>query len=148
MNWVPGLGEAALESQFLSTRQKHPGKTVYNLSPCELPSRLWEALCRVEGVAEDTRWNQLPRPQAAGLVRRLIHTELPVSGKSLHKDEFVTCGGVRLKDVDLRTMESRVAAGLHFAGEVLDVDGITGGFNFQAAWTTGWIAGRAIADGL
>jgi hypothetical protein len=79
------------------------------------------------------------------LIQNLLRTELQVTGKSLHKDEFVTCGGVRLQDVDLRSMESRITPALYFAGEVLDIDGITGGFNFQAAWTTGWIAGRAIA---
>ena len=72
--------------------------------------------------------------------------ELPVTGKSLNKEEFVTCGGVRLSEVDFKTMESRISPGLYFAGEVLDIDGITGGFNFQSAWTTGWIAGRAMAD--
>jgi predicted flavoprotein YhiN len=82
------------------------------------------------------------------LIEQLIRTELPVTGKSLNKDEFVTCGGVPLSEVNFKTMESRVCPGLHFAGELLDVDGITGGFNFQAAWTTGWIAGGAMATGL
>ena len=71
-------------------------------------------------------------------------TSFEVSGKSLNKDEFVTCGGVRLSEVDFKTMESKVCPGLFFAGELLDIDGITGGFNFQAAWATGWIAGRSI----
>ena len=79
------------------------------------------------------------------LVKQLTATELPVRGKSLNKDEFVTCGGVKLSEVNFKTMESRICPGLYFAGELLDVDGITGGFNFQAAWTTGWLAGRAIA---
>ena len=76
----------------------------------------------------------------------LLGMEFEVVGKSLNKEEFVTCGGVRLKDVDFRTMESRVCAGLYFAGEVLDIDGITGGFNFQAAWTTAWIAANAMTS--
>jgi predicted flavoprotein YhiN len=79
------------------------------------------------------------------LVGWLTAAELPVSGKSPNKEEFVTCGGVRLREVDFRTMESRVRPGLHLAGEVLDIDGVTGGFNFQAAWTTGWLAGKATA---
>ena len=79
------------------------------------------------------------------LIQQLLRTEFQVTGKSLNKDEFVTCGGVRLGEVDFKTMESRVCPGLFLAGELLDVDVITGGFNFQAAWTTGWIAGRAIA---
>lgn len=78
-------------------------------------------------------------------MKQVLRTELPVSGKSLNKDEFVTCGGVSLSEVDFKTMESKVCPGLHFAGELLDIDGITGGFNFQAWWTTGFIAGKAMA---
>jgi predicted flavoprotein YhiN len=78
----------------------------------------------------------------------LLRTELPVTGKSPNKDEFVTCGGVRLREVSFKTMESRIHPGLFFAGELLDIDGLTGGFNLQAAWTTGWIAGQAIAMAL
>ena len=77
--------------------------------------------------------------------RQLARGEFAVAGKSLFKEEFVTCGGVRLREVDFRTMESRLCPGLHFAGEVLDIDGLTGGFNFQSAWTTGWLAGQAMA---
>ena len=80
------------------------------------------------------------------MIEGLHRSEFPVTGKSLNKDEFVTCGGVPLKEIDFKTMESRVCPGLYFAGEVLDIDGITGGFNFQAAWTTGWIAGNAMAN--
>ena len=79
------------------------------------------------------------------LIQQLLRTELPVSGKSLNKEEFVTCGGVRLAEVDFKTMESRICPGLFFAGEVLDIDGITGGYNLQAAWSTGWLAGCALA---
>jgi predicted flavoprotein YhiN len=78
----------------------------------------------------------------------LTATELPVRGKSMNKEEFVTCGGIPLPEVDFKTMGSRITPGLHFAGEALDIDGITGGFNFQAAWTTGWIAGHAMAQGV
>lgn len=145
-NWLPDANQSAVQNEFLRLRGSHPGKTVCNIAPEGIPARLWEALCRESGVAEALRWNQLPRTAAEELMRRVLRTELRVSGKSLHKDEFVTCGGVRLQEVDLRTMESRIAPGLHFAGEVLDIDGITGGFNFQAAWTTGWIAGRAIGS--
>jgi predicted flavoprotein YhiN len=79
------------------------------------------------------------------LLQQLIRTELQVTGKSMNKEEFVTCGGVRLSEVNFRTMQSRICPGLFFAGELLDIDGITGGFNFQAAWTTGWLAGNAMA---
>jgi predicted flavoprotein YhiN len=88
----------------------------------------------------------LSRAAGHALTQQLIRTELPVTGRSLNKDEFVTCGGVRLNEVNFKTMESRVCPGLYFAGELLDIDGLTGGFNFQAAWTTGWMAGRAMAE--
>ena len=110
-----------------------------------LPARLWEQLVQAAGIPRDTRWAALSRAGQHRLVQQLIRTELPVAGKSLIKDEFVTCGGVRLGEVNLKTMESRICPGLYFAGELLDVDGLTGGFNFQAAWTTGWIAGKAMA---
>ena len=97
------------------------------------------------GIAPATRWSELSRASARALAAQLNDTELAVSGKSLNKEEFVTCGGVGLREVDFRTMESRFHPGLYFAGEVLDIDALTGGFNFQAAWTTGWIAGLAMA---
>ncbi|HSH14873.1 MAG TPA: NAD(P)/FAD-dependent oxidoreductase, partial [Verrucomicrobiae bacterium] len=93
----------------------------------------------------DLRWSALPKASQQRLVQQLLHSEFQVTGKSLNKDEFVTCGGVRLGEVNFKTMESRRCPGLYFAGELLDIDGITGGFNFQAAWTTGWIAGIAMA---
>ncbi len=90
-------------------------------------------------------WTSVSNNSLQLLATQVASAEFAVEGKSLNKEEFVTCGGVRLREVDFKTMESRVCPGLHFAGEVLDIDGITGGFNFQAAWTTGWIAGRAMA---
>jgi len=88
----------------------------------------------------------LSRSSQHKIIQQLIRTELPVTGKSLNKEEFVTCGGVRLSEVNFKTMESRICPGLYFAGELLDIDGITGGYNFQAAWTTGWIAGREMGS--
>jgi hypothetical protein len=110
-----------------------------------LPARLWEQLVIASGVARDTRWAAFSGAARHKLVQQLLRSEFPVTGKSLNKDEFVTCGGVRLSEVNFKTMESKISPGLFFAGEVLDIDGVTGGFNFQAAWTTGWIAGRAMA---
>jgi predicted flavoprotein YhiN len=91
------------------------------------------------------RWAALSRAGRHQLAQQLLRTEFQVTGKSLNKDEFVTCGGVRLSEVNFKTMESRICPGLYFAGELLDIDGLTGGFNFQAAWTTGWLAGQALA---
>ena len=111
-----------------------------------LAARLWEQLVLNSGIPRETRWAGLSRSAQHQLIQQLCGTELPVVGKSLNKDEFVTCGGVRLGEVNFKTMESRLCPGLYFGGELLDLDGLTGGFNFQAAWTTGWIAGRAMGQ--
>src|SRR5436190_5811662 len=111
-----------------------------------LPKRLWAALVELAGIPMTGRWSNLSKAAQHRLGSQVAGTELQVTGKSLNKDEFVTCGGVRLSEVNFKTMESRVCPGLFFAGELLDIDGVTGGFNFQAAWTTGWIAGNAMAS--
>ena len=112
----------------------------------QFPRRLWERLSSAAGVTEATSWSNLTKSQEGGLTEQLLDGRFQVDGKSLNKDEFVTCGGVPLHDVNLKTMESKSVPNLYFAGEVLDIDGITGGYNFQSAWTTGRIAGRAIAS--
>jgi predicted flavoprotein YhiN len=126
-----------LDVDFKRMRCEHGAKLIAN-TPL-LPARLWERF------APDARWSKLTSAEQKAFEQRLARMELPVTGKSLNKEEFVTCGGVRLSEVNFRTMESCVRPGLYLAGELLDIDGITGGFNFQAAWTTGWIAGRAMA---
>ncbi|MEO7933097.1 MAG: NAD(P)/FAD-dependent oxidoreductase [Chthoniobacterales bacterium] len=145
INWLGGASREDISNRLTSLREKHPAKQVTGLPPAPLPARLWEKLTSLAEVAPGTTWNRLPRAQTQKLIELLHRTELPVTGKSLNKDEFVTCGGVVLPEVDFRTMESRVCPGLHLAGEILDIDGITGGYNFQAAWTTGHIAGTALA---
>jgi predicted flavoprotein YhiN len=145
INWLPQLDAEKIAVEFQSRRGSQPAKLIVNTPLAPLPSRLWEQLVLAAGISRDTRWAALSRAAQHKLVQQLIRTEFQVTGKSLNKDEFVTCGGVRLGEVDFKTMESRICPGLYFAGELLDIDGITGGFNFQAAWTTGWIAGRAMA---
>jgi len=145
LNWLPHLTSEALAAEFESRRKSQPARLVANTPLASLSARLWERLVRASGIPGDTRWAALSRSGRHQLIQQLHRTELPVTGKSLNKDEFVTCGGVRLSEVNLKTMESRLCPGLHFAGELLDIDGLTGGFNFQAAWTTGWIAGQALA---
>jgi predicted Rossmann fold flavoprotein len=145
VNWLPDLDAEELAAVLRSRRQEQPARLIVNSPIAPLTARLWERLVLAAGIGRDTRWADLSRPDRARLVEQLVRTELPVSGKSMNKDEFVTCGGVALREVSFKTMESRVCPGLHLAGELLDIDGITGGFNFQAAWTTGWIAGRAMA---
>ncbi len=145
VNWLPGESESSLEAEFQRRRQTQGARTIVNSPVAPLSARLWEKLVLAAGLSAEARWAKLSRPQQLGLIQLLLRTEFAVTGKSLNKDEFVTCGGVRLKEVNFRTMESKLCPGLFFAGELLDIDGITGGFNFQAAWTTGWLAGRAMA---
>jgi predicted Rossmann fold flavoprotein len=145
LNWLPQFRTETLTAELESRRKAQPARLVVNTPMPPLRARLWERLVRASGLPGDTRWAALSRSGRHQLVQQLLRTELPVTGKSLNKDEFVTCGGVRLREVNLKTMESRLCPGLYFAGELLDVDGLTGGFNFQAAWTTGWIAGEALA---
>jgi predicted Rossmann fold flavoprotein len=145
LNWLPHLNAETISKELDSRRKAQPARFIVNTPVAPLPSRLWEQLVLAAGIARDTRWAALSRSAQHQLVQQLIRTEFQVTGKSLNKDEFVTCGGVRLGEVNFKTMESRICPGLHFAGELLDIDGITGGFNFQAAWTTGWIAGQAMA---
>ena len=145
VNWLPHLTSEALAAEFDSRRKTQPARLVANAPLASLSARLWERLVRASGIPGDTRWSALSRTGRHQLIQQLARTELPVIGKSLNKDEFVTCGGVRLSEVNLKTMESRLCPGLHFAGELLDIDGLTGGFNFQVAWTTGWIAGKTMA---
>jgi hypothetical protein len=145
LNWLPQLDAEKIVAELDGRRQDQSGRLVINTPIAPLPARLWEQLVIAAGIAAETRWAALSRAAKHALVQQLSRTDLKVAGKSLNKEEFVTCGGVRLGEVDFRTMESRICPGLHFAGELLDIDGITGGFNFQAAWTTGWIAGRAMA---
>jgi predicted Rossmann fold flavoprotein len=145
INWLPQLNEESLAAEFQARRKSQPAKLIVNFSIAPLPARLWEKLVLASGIARETRWSELSGAAQHKLIRQLLRSEFPVTGKSLNKDEFVTCGGVKLGEVNFKTMESRICPGLFFAGEVLDIDGITGGFNFQAAWTTGWIAGNAMA---
>jgi hypothetical protein len=145
LNWVPAETSDVLTRAFQARRETEGARLVVNSPLAPLPGRLWEQLVLAAGLTRETRWAALSRPGGQRLIEQLRQTELAVSGKSLNKDEFVTCGGVRLAEVNFKTMESRVCSGLYFAGELLDLDGITGGFNFQAAWTTGWLAGQAMA---
>ena len=145
VNWIPEMSEAELRAGFQSSRQRMPTKLVHNSPFGSVPARLWEKLVSNAGILPKTTWTSVTRSGINELIRQLRATELQVDGKSLNKEEFVTCGGVRLREINFKTMESRITPNLYFAGELLDLDGITGGFNFQAAWTTGWIAGHAMA---
>ena len=144
LDWIPGQSIEKGRQEIQSRRRIHGAKTLYRSGWSPLPSRLWEQLCGLAGITPEERWSKLPREKEILLLRELHDTKLEVVGKSMNKEEFVTCGGIPLEEVDMKTMESRKVPGLYFAGETLDIDGITGGFNFQAAWTTAWIAGQSI----
>jgi hypothetical protein len=107
---------------------------------------LWTHLAQAAGISSTLRWGDLSKEMLKRLARELTMGRVAIQGKGPFKEEFVTCGGVRLSEVDFRTMQSRLVPGLFFAGEVLDIDGLTGGFNFQNAWTTGWLAGLAASQ--
>ena len=145
VNWLPGSNAEKILRDFHVRRESSGAKLLVNVPLFPLTARLWEQLGFAAGIARDTRWSALTRQHAHALAGQITRTEFLVTGKSLNKDEFVTCGGVKLSEVNFQTMESKLCPGLFFAGELLDIDGVTGGFNFQAAWTTGFIAGQAMA---
>ncbi len=147
VNFAPPHTRESLVRELAGVREKNPRKQLTTWSPLPMPQRLWERLVTASGIAATTPWTAVGNAALNALAAQLTAAEFKVVGKSLFKDEFVTCGGVKLSEVDFRRMESRVCPGLHFAGEVLDIDGVTGGFNFQAAWTTGRIAGEAMEGG-
>lgn len=144
VNFAPPHTRDSLVRELAGARDKNLRRQIATWSPLAMPQRLWERLVTASGIAPATPWAQVGNTALGRLAAQLTAAEFKVVGKSLFKEEFVTCGGVRLGEVDFRTMESRVCPGLYFAGEVLDLDGITGGFNFQSAWTTGWLAGQAM----
>lgn len=144
VNWFGGLGEQDVRDRILSLSNDNPQKQILNSHPSELPSRLWAYMITKAEIREDTRWAELGSKGMNRLVNTLINDEYQIRGKSRFKEEFVTCGGVALSNINLNTLESKNHPGLYFAGEVLDVDAITGGFNLQAAWSMGYTVARSI----
>jgi hypothetical protein len=149
VNWLPSQSQEDIRSQCLHMKTNQGKRMILNSCPVPLPRRLWHYLVlhRV-GLSPELTWANLSKQGLQKLLVELNQGLYAISGKGVFKEEFVTCGGIRLRDVNFKTMESRLCPGLYFAGEVLDVDGITGGFNFQNAWTTGWLAGQAMAAAL
>jgi predicted Rossmann fold flavoprotein len=146
VNWLPQFNEQTLRERFVSLRNELASQKIVNRNPFFLPQRLWEYFLQRSGVNKEIRWADLPAKQQNILIKILCMQEFHVKGKTTFKEEFVTAGGIKLNEIDANTMQSKIVPNLFFAGEVMDVDGITGGFNFQHAWTSGWIAGRAIAE--
>jgi hypothetical protein len=136
------MKEADLRQKIEITAQLHGAKKVQNLNPFHITNRLWHFLLSKAEIPSEIRWHELGKKNTNKLVNILLNDRYEVKGKTTFKEEFVTAGGVSMTNIDIRNMESKRVPGLHFAGEILDIDGITGGFNFQAAWTTGFIAGK------
>lgn len=146
ISWVPGHHGESMREALQAMAQQESRRIIAKRPAFGLPLRLWQRLLEAAGIREDQRWADLGRKSLHKLVEELTAGRFEVKGKSTFKEEFVTAGGIALPDVDFRTMESKLLPRLYFAGEFLDVDAITGGFNFQAAWTTAWIAAHAIAE--
>jgi predicted Rossmann fold flavoprotein len=146
INWLPDYNEEKLRLWVQEYREVNLKKTIAANALLGLPLRLWKKLNLQAGISEELRWGELSKKSLNRLIDLLTRSSFEVDGKSTFKDEFVTCGGVSLDDVNMQTMESKHCKGLYFAGEILDIDGVTGGFNFQSAWTTGYIAGKNIGS--
>jgi len=141
VNWLNEMKEDELRSILLANKKSQGEKMVHNANPFVITNKIWQFLLEKYELPDQLRWKDLEGKSLNKLINALIYDRYPVSGKTTFKEEFVTAGGVSLSEIDFNTMESKKIKGLYFAGELLDIDGITGGFNFQAAWTTGYIAG-------
>ncbi len=149
INWVPTYTDTSLRETLAQFRQQLARQIIVQRNPLGLPQRLWEFLILTQAhIPATKRWADLSAKETNLLVQTLLFGTFEVKGKTTFKEEFVTAGGVSLSEIDHRSMESKIHPGLYFAGEVMDVDGITGGFNFQHAWTSGYLAGTAISSKL
>ena len=141
LNWIPEMNEEKIRDELFSLKENYSNKKLSSISFHGISSRLWQRLCLLSGIEADDKCSEINKTKLNRLVQSCCHLSLRIKGKTTFKEEFVTCGGVSLKDVNMQTMESKKVKGIYFAGEVLDIDGVTGGFNFQSAWTTGFLAG-------
>lgn len=144
VNWLNDVDLEEAVDILKSLKEEHSKKTIIKKSPFEFPNRLWESLVLASGISEETKWADLSKKQMNQLAEQLTNGVFQVNGKSTFKEEFVTAGGVDLKEINFKTMESKLLPNLYLAGEVLNIDAITGGFNFQNAWTGGFIISEAI----
>jgi hypothetical protein len=146
INWLSNYNENSLLERLKTIRHELASKKIINKNPFDLPQRLWQYHLHQCGISPEIRWADLPAKQQNQLAKQLCDQQFQVKGKTTFKEEFVTAGGINLNEIDANTMQSKIVPGLFFAGEILNVDGITGGFNFQHAWTAGWIAAKAIGE--
>ncbi len=145
INWLNGYHENSVLEKLRWIRNEQASKKIINKNPFNLPQRLWEYHVEQCGINHEIRWADLPSKQQNQLAKQLCAQQFHVKGKTTFKEEFVTAGGIKLSEINANTMESKIIPRLYFAGEIMNVDGITGGFNFQHAWTSGWIAAREIS---
>jgi predicted Rossmann fold flavoprotein len=143
VNWLDEMKEEGLRQEIQSIQKIHGAKMLQNHNPFPIPNRLWIYLLEKNEIKPEMRWQDLVGKHANKLINTLINDRYDVQGKTTFKEEFVTAGGIDLEEIDVKTMQSKLIPGLYFAGEVTNIDGITGGFNFQGAWTTGYIAGKS-----
>jgi predicted Rossmann fold flavoprotein len=141
INWT----DTDVPKEIDAAKELSPLKQVSGCPVKGFSHRFWEALIAKTGIHEDKRWNEISKKDTEKLISVLTKSVFSINGKSTFKEEFVTAGGINLKEIDFRTMQSKIVPNLFFAGEILDIDGITGGFNFQSAWSTGYIAGTEMA---
>jgi len=146
VNWIPSVKAEVVKQILLAAKTEQPKKFISNYCPVDVSLRLWEYLLAKAEVEPEKRWADVTNKSIQLITNVLTASEYVIAGKGVFKEEFVTCGGVRLEDVNFQTMESKICMGLYFAGEILDIDGVTGGFNFQNAWTTAWIAAQGIGN--
>ncbi|MFN3639799.1 MAG: NAD(P)/FAD-dependent oxidoreductase [Flavobacterium sp.] len=146
VNWLNDLTLEETENQLKGLKLEHAKKVVAKKSPFDFPNRLWESLVVASEIYLETKWADLSKKQLQNLALQLTNGKFQVNGKSTFKEEFVTAGGIDLKEVNFKTMESKLLPNLYFAGEILNIDAITGGFNFQNAWTGGWIVSESISS--
>ena len=144
MNWLGDLKPEEVREKLLAVKNEWAKRAIALHRGVDLPHRLWQYIISRAGITPEDRWAELSNKTLNQLVQELTQGQYQIKGKGVFKEEFVTCGGVTLKEVNFKTMESKLVPGLHFAGEILDIDGVTGGYNFQSAWTTGYLAGLAM----
>lgn len=146
VNWTNEYVFDEVLEELMQQKQQHPKKMIFKHPHYQLTHRLWQQLVKASGISETTIWADVTKKQLVQLTEQLTQAHFQVNGKSTFKDEFVTAGGIDLKEVNFKTMESKLHNNLYFTGEILNIDAITGGFNFQNAWTTGFLAAQAIAN--
>lgn len=146
INWLPDYSIEQLLQKLQHSKKEHSARLVATECPFDLPRNFWKKILSLAEMPEALRWSSCSNKHLQALLEQLHSGKYLIKGKSTYKEEFVTCGGVKLEEVNFKTMESRICPGLYFAGEVLDIDGVTGGFNFQNAWTTSWLAANAMSE--